>query len=237
VVLLAFNPAARAGLVVSVGDVSLQAGSTGLVPVYLSSDSGTTSIASTNFEFRITTSGPTQLDFMDSPDPATDATFSDANYVFFANSADQVFHIPLGSASTVNVPNDTFIGGDFYNIIGGNVTVPVTSHTLSDNLLLAYLPVTTLTTLAPTPGNTFTVSLIPSMSSMSNPTGLDGNTGFADSAGNYYAFDSDSGTVTILSSTVPEPGTFGMMLAGAIGMLSIGRRQKRRAALQQTDSP
>ena len=230
-VLLACSPAARAGVIISVGNVSMAAGSSGWVPVYLSSDPGTTTnLASTNFEFRITTTGSSRLEFTNSPEPASDPTFSSgSNYLFSTNSGDQTFGIPLGNVSEVSVPNDTFIGGDFY-LGAGDVSVPATSPILTDNLLLADLPVTTLTSLAPVAGDTFIVSLVPLASSaIGNPTGLEGNTGFADSGGDFYSFISSPGIVTIIpAAVVPEPASFGLMLAGAIGMLSVHRRKSAR---------
>lgn len=236
-IFVACGSAARAGVIVTVGSISLTAGSTGWVPIYLSSDSGTTNVASTNFEFQITTSGSTRLDFTSSPAPAHDPTFSDSKYLFFNNSGDQTLGVSLGGVSTVNAPNDTFIGSDSYTG-SGNVSVPVTSPILTDNPLLAYLPVTTLTSLPPTTGNTFTISLVPSISGANgNPAGLDGNTGFADSGGNYYSFISNPGTVTILPSVVPEPATFGLMLAGVIGMLAVRRRKCASSADQIESGP
>ena len=57
-------------------------------------------------------------------------------------------------ATTTNVPGDTFIGGDA-TLDSSDVVVGAT------NLLLVYLPVTTLTALPPDVSDTFTISLVP----------------------------------------------------------------------------
>ena len=141
-----------ADFIVTVGDVSISPGSTGYVPVYISSDTGQT-LNSTNFEFRITTGGPGRLEFSDSPSPASDPTFSDLSYAFFGNSLDQTYDLPLGAASLTIVPGDTFVGGD--------ATLDFTDVIVSgDNLLLVDLPITTVTDLPPVAGDTFSISLV-----------------------------------------------------------------------------
>ncbi|MGH7138795.1 MAG: PEP-CTERM sorting domain-containing protein [Pirellulales bacterium] len=221
ILLLSGAGAGQAAVIVSVGDLLLPAGSMGYVPVDIS---GVGNLQSSNFEFRITTTGSTRLEFTDSPDPSSDPTFAaGSGYVFAGNSGDQTLDIILGKASESmgGVPNDTFIGGDF-TADGNNVVLPATPD------LLAYLPVTSLTSLPPVAGDTFTISLIPM--SDANPMGLDGNTGFADKAGVYNAFTSSNGTVTITAaSAVPEPGTFGMMLTGAIALLAATWQRCRSA--------
>jgi hypothetical protein len=195
---------AQANYLVTVGSILLPTGSNGYVPVYISSDSGD-SLASTNFEFRITTAGATRLEFGGSPNPTGDPTFSNSAYVFFGNSADYINSFPLGVASQSIVPADTFVGGDGTNDFS-NVTVP------GSNVLLAELQVTAATALPPGVGDTFTINLMPSTDSGLN--GLNGNTGFADNNGTFYSFGSMSGNVTI----VPEPTSW---VLGLIGLSAI----------------
>ena len=78
----------RADFIVTISDVSLQPNSTSLLPVYISSTAGQP-LANTNFEFVITTTGPTRLEFANSPDPSSDPTFAAPGYVFAGNSGDQ----------------------------------------------------------------------------------------------------------------------------------------------------
>lgn len=192
---------ARATILVSMGDTTLTTGSSGYVPVSISSDSNEP-LSSTAFEFRITTAGPTRLEFTDSPDPASDPTFSDAGYVFFGNSLFETLDLPLGFSTTTNVPGDTFIGGDA-TLDSSDVVVGTT------NLLLVYLPVTTLTDLPPDVSDTFTVSLVPV-----DGDGSTGNTNFSDADFNNHDFNSVAGMVTITS--VPEPGSWLLLVTGAL---------------------
>ena len=189
---------AKADVFVTVGNISVSPGATAYLPVYIQSDVGDF-LASTNFEFRITTGGPTRLEFSNSPSPAFDPTFSDSEYIFVGNSLDETFDLSLGTASLSVVPNDTFIGGDATADLS-DVTIP------SSNLLLAELPITTSTALPPVAGDTFTISIIPISGS-----DFIGNTGFADSSGQFASFSSVSGTVTI----VPEPSPWLLAVLGA----------------------
>lgn len=207
-------PAAQAGLIVTVGDLTLSAGSAGYVPVYIKTDSGTENIGFTSFEFHITTAGPTRLEFTDSP--VNDPSFGDPNYVFSGQSGDEGF---LGLGNAVGVTHDTFIGSDQ----ALNADLPVSS---TSNLLLAYLPVTALTALPPIAGDVFTISLVPLADSA--PLGIDGNTGFSDqSLSQYYAFSSVSGSVTIAEAhATPEPSSLALFGLGAAGM-AIARRFRK----------
>ncbi len=193
---------ARADFVVTIGDLVLQPNAAGLLPVIVSSTTGQ-ALANTNFEFLITTSGPTRLEFASSPDPSSDPTFAAPGYAFAGNSGDQAFNISLGTASTTNVPNDTFFGGDL-TADGTDILGPLAGA------LLAYLPITTSQTLPPVPGDTFTVSLIPSADGGSN--GISGFTGFSDSGATFFPFTSTDGTITI----VPEPSSWSLCLSATI---------------------
>src|SRR5205823_927345 len=90
-------------------------GSSGFVNVYISSDTpGGQTLSRTGFEFALSTAGPTRLEFMDSPPPASDPTYANSNYVFFMNSLNVFTGTPLGtkSSSSPTETNDRFTGGD-----------------------------------------------------------------------------------------------------------------------------
>jgi MYXO-CTERM domain-containing protein len=217
VLLLACYGNARAGLVITAGNTSLAAGSSGYVPVYIRSDNGIIDLASTSFEFLITPTAPTRLDFTKSPDPSVDPTFKDATYVFFGFSADKDFDIPLGTAGQTNVPNDTFDGADQVDnapfVALGTV-----------NELLGMLPVTTATQLPPVAGDMFKIDLVAGSPS----------TSFSDADGNPVPVDEhNAGTVTITaaSSAAPEPSTWFLGLQG-LAALAVVRYGRRRGVLR-----
>ena len=207
----------RADYIVSVGNLNLAAGSSGYVPVFISSNAGDL-LANTNFEFQISTAGATQLQFTNSPAPGSDPTFASSSYVFFGNSSIQTLNfLPLG---TTNAAGDTFIGGDSTNNTA-NVPVP------SSNLLLVDLPVTSLTSLPPTVGDTFTISLVPASGS-----GFSVNTGFGTSDGNdltFGNFTSVPGTVTIVSAVVPEPASVALGIMAGTALLGVLLKRRRFA--------
>ncbi|HVA45954.1 MAG TPA: PEP-CTERM sorting domain-containing protein [Pirellulales bacterium] len=217
VLLLACSSPAAAALVVTVGDLTLT-GSSGDVPVYISGTGDLVGV--TEFELQITPVGsaPLLLEFANSPVP--DPTFSDPTYIFFGQSGDAASSSGLGSAATTNTPNDTFYGLDSAT----DHDVAVTSQKL-----LGDVPLTTLGSPGATP-DSYLILLIPSSSSSLTPTGPDGNTSFSNGTqSTYYAFTSVPGTVTVEQpsvSPVPEPGTFGLLLAGMAGMLWLKRRQR-----------
>lgn len=205
---LTFSPPIRGDFIIIVPDYFFQAGvsSTAYIPVYIRwSGAGPATLANTSFEFRLTSTGPTQLSFMNSPAPVSDPTFSNANYVFFGDSFDVAFSQVLGTAHTSGggYSNDTFIGGDSTNS-GVDVTL-----TTADRLL-AMLPVTTSTGLPPAEGDLFTLSLVPA-----SAPGFSGHTGFGDSSPNFWPYSSFSGRVSV----VPEPATLAVSLVGGLGLL------------------
>ncbi|MGD9632155.1 MAG: hypothetical protein AB7O59_24490 [Pirellulales bacterium] len=194
---------ARADFIVTVGNVSLGPGSTGYLPVYIKSDSSD-ALAITSFEFRITTGGPRRLEFLNSPSPASDPTFSDPTYVFAGNSLDEDLNLPLGVAALATVPNDSFIGGD--------ATADFSDVAVStSDFLLAMLPINAATALPPIAGDTFTITLVPP-----SAPGLDANTGFADSSAQFSEFSSIPGSVLI----VPEPSVLTLLIVACIVIAS-----------------
>jgi hypothetical protein len=149
------------------------------------------------FEFRISTTAPTYLQFVD-PQPYN--YLSDSNYVFATNSADALYP-PVGNVVDTVYPKDTFIGGDM-TADGGYVTLDGTK-------LLARLLVTGDTILPPVLGDVFTVKLL-------TPT-ESGSTFFMDKDGNEVTPSSSSqyeGTVTIN----PEPSSLVAVISGGIAL-------------------
>ena len=177
------SQAAQASLVVTVGDATLLTGSTGTVDVMIASDTPSGDLLSfLGFEFRITTGGPTRLDFVD---PQSDFQLTDPNYLFAGDSLAAAFP-PVGLVSTTIVPNDTIIGGDA-TFSGNEINVGATP------LLLARLEFTASIALPPIPGDTFTIDLESSVLTF-----------FQDNTFTDLSFSSTSGTVTIV---IPEPSS------------------------------
>ncbi len=231
-VLLLFANTARA-LVIDVNvtvdpTFSVQAGGTGLLPVFISSNNSS-ELASFNFQFLIQQAGvtTTQLAFdtasLDPSSTASTQTLTDPKYVFVGQSSDQGVFSQFSNITNTSYVNDTISGGDA--ITSGFVTLP--SSTTST--LLTYLPLTTATGAPPSAGDSFTVSLVPSGAT----SGLSGlNSTFQDSSNNYFTFGSSPGTVTITAA--PEPASWVMAvmaLAGLSGYGAFRRRQRTRLAL------
>lgn len=190
----------QAALVIDIGDLTLAPGGTGVLTVLISSDEDGTRINYADFAFSISTGGATRLEFTD---PQPDPQLANANYVFSGNSFDTAFGIPVGFVSTVNVPNDTFNGGD--SVIdydpgtGTSATdVPVTGpSSLDPAKILVQLQVTAVTSLPPVVGDTFTIELT--------------SASFTTLEGDGINFSSDLGTVTIVAA-VPEPASWVVLL-------------------------
>jgi len=204
---------ARADFIVSVSDVTLSPGTTGFVDVTISSDQPAGDLLSTfGFEFRITTTGATRLEFF-SPQP--DPQLSDPGYVFFGNSFAATNALPIGNVLTTLVPNDTFSGGDSEsNFADVNIT---------SSKLLARLLITTMTTLPPAVSDTFQVSLEPT------------NTFFFDSNFNAISFSTIPGTVAIQqpATIVPEPTSGNAWLVMLSLLTAVYFRSMRRAGARR----
>ena len=179
----------HAGLLVSVGSTKITPGGTGSVDVTIESGAALGDLLSLfSFEFRITTGGPTQLDFSN---PQADSQIVDIDYIFTGDSLAAAFP-PVGVVSGTIAPNDTFIGGDA-TFSGSDVSVMETPR------LLVRLDFTAATVLPPVPGDSFAVELIASQ-----------GTAFQDSEFLDVAYEATTGTVTI----VPEPSGAVLVLCG-----------------------
>jgi len=215
---------ARADLIISIVSTSVTQGGTGTVDVTLTSTAGSLNPDLINdyaFQLQITNNGldNTQLAFSANQDfgYVSDTSLTPA-YVFLGDSfAAQPPPSPIVSAGQTVYPNDTFTGTD--STFSGN---PV-GLSSGNTYLLAILTVTTLTNAPPSIGDSFTISLVPTLGSGSmsdNPNmyfdNFNFNTGMEISA---TPFTSTSGTVTILGAAVPEPAS---VVSGLTALLILG---------------
>jgi hypothetical protein len=216
---------ARADFVVSIGSPTIPQGGTGTLDVYLTSTAGSSAAdLLNNYAFTLQITGPNELQFSSSQ---SFAYLSSGQYVFAGDSSAQMTSSAGGTVSKTIYPNDTFIGND--STASGN---PVSLSSANTPVLLAAL---TLDTTITSPGDTFSISLLPSSGdgsmSGSSQTFFDvvdfANTGLETSA---VRFTSISGTVMITGGSVAEPGS---IVAGLTGMLIVAgiaavRRLRRR---------
>jgi len=195
-----FAAPARAGIVISVGSASIDQGATGTIDVWLTSDAGQMSPdLLNNLGFTLQISGPHELQFAAAQ---SFAYLSSSQYVFAGDSTAQMTASMGGAVTQTVYPNDTFVGAD--STFTGN---PVSLSSASTPVLLAELALDATIT---SPGDRYTISLLPSMGNgsinNSTQTYFDVfdffNTGMETSS---VAFGSSAGTVTIRGSAVPEP--------------------------------
>jgi hypothetical protein len=202
---MALTSSARANYVISVSSLSLAPGGTGTLNVNIDSTAPSGNDLDTfGFEFQITTSRPTLLEFTSAqPNP-----YSDSAYVFFGNSLDQGPPLfPLGIVSSVGGQSNTYTGDD------GTVTGSV--HIGGTAKLLLQMSVTAATgSLSPLPGDTFTIGLVPNADT------------FFSASGSNVPFSSTPGTVTIATASVPEPASlvlFGLAISTGAAYLLVTR--------------
>jgi hypothetical protein len=212
---LGSNPL-RADFVISFdANTQIAPGGSGFVNVYISSTTpGGQLLGQTSFELALSPTGPTGLQFQDSPPPASDPTYTNGNYVFFGQSTNEFFNIPLGTGRpAMNPPYFGFAGGDMA------LFIPVQVE--STPKLLGMVPITAASAL---PGSTFTISLVPASAS-----GASGETGFYDAAiidgGTAQPFTSGIGTITVTAT--PEPSALILVGTGVGLSWLVGRRRGR----------
>ena len=201
---------ARAGFLVSMTSPVIPQGGTGTLDVFLASTASPTSPdLLNNFVFTLQITGPNELQF--SPSQSF-GYLSSSQYIFAGDSSAQMTSSPGGTVATTVYKNDTFVGND-----STSSSNPVSLSSANTPVLLAAL---TLDAAITNPGETYSISLIPSsgngLMSSSNQTFFDVfnfNTGGEISA---VPFTSASGTVTITGAVVPEPAS---IVSGLTGML------------------
>ena len=202
-ILFAAGPA-NAGLIVSVGNLTLTGGSSGTLDVSISG-SGLVSLAGFNAEFLITplgSAGPL-LQFAASQ---TDAS-GEPGYVFYGNSSNNNYGFnPI--LQTTSTTDDTLIVGDS--------TYDFSNMTVGSNSLVAQL--TLQAKGAPLTDESFSVSLVSlSIDPLFGTQFFSLDSNFASKMVDY---SSTSGSVTISSAAptaaVPEPSTLLMTAAGAM---------------------
>jgi hypothetical protein len=174
---------------------------------------GSTPLGNFTLNFSITpdASNPTTpaltIGFVAPPsDPTLDPTLGNPNYVFAHNSFDVAFGSPFGSVSGVN---NTSLG------VADSTADSISDVTLGNGTtaLLAELKFTVPGAVTNPGGDKFDVTLLdPSTSLASNVSGA-----------NVAVSGTFTGIVTLQSA--PEPGTFGMLLAGVTGLLWSRRRR------------
>jgi hypothetical protein len=218
---------ARAGITISIGGASINQGSTGSIDVLLTSDA--TLMAGdqlNNYGFTLRISGPHELQF--SPIQSF-AYLSSSQYVFAGDSTAQMTGSAGGVVTQTVYPRDTFVGSD-----STFSASPVSLSSANTPVLLAELSLDATIT---SPGDRYTISLIPAQGDGSLNTNAQTyfdvfdflNTGMETSS---VAFSSTSGTVTILGSAVPEPSSIvpGVVAVFLVaGTLRVRRRGRVRA--------
>jgi len=215
---LATAATAKADFEITVGSTTLSTGGTGIVDIYITSNSSTGNQLG-SFQLQLTTSvisSPSSDGLNASFTASQPSVYNQSNYVFFGSSAAQDYGFPFWASPTSTVTNnDTIVGGDF-----NDSTLGYTNIKQGTTYLLAQLQVYN----PGQAGDVFSVALSPASGSGN------GQTYFQDSNGNNIDFSSTAGTITTLN--LPEPST--PVLAG-IGSLCclfftwLSRRQARKS--------
>jgi hypothetical protein len=207
---LAATPA-RAGLIISAGDVTLAPGGTGTMAFTIKSTSNDT-LSQFGLELKITTVGATTMQFTSTqPVPYTNANYVFAGQSFLSDHGS----IPFWNVSNPPIPFVTVLGGDMDDSHKGYVTIPGTASGLHSYLATVQFHVPQ----GATPGDQFQLSLL------SNPhfTYFDDKNGKALS----YSFSGPGGMVSV--GNVPEPSSLLMLaLSSSIGLLHCYRRGRKR---------
>jgi hypothetical protein len=223
------SQAALGGVIVEVGNASIAAGGTGFVDVWISS-TGTDLLSSAAYEFKITGSATNGALEFSSSQLASEQ--GEPDYVFYPDTdAANFFAAPDAVAPT------HLLGGDSIAMSGPTaITLTSTKQLLARLELVHVSPVNAI-------GDQFTISLINTNPLLPSDPGYDP---LADSSlfldDNFTPLSiasasfSGSGTISITSAAVPEPGTFAALgLAAFAGGVRHLRRRRTNSAAQNTN--
>jgi hypothetical protein len=223
------SQAALGGVIVEVGNASIAAGGTGFVDVWISS-TGTDLLSSAAYEFKITGSATNGALEFSSSQLASEQ--GEPDYVFYPDTdAANFFAAPDAVAPT------HLLGGDSIAMSGPTaITLTSTKQLLARLELVHVSPVNAI-------GDQFTISLINTNPLLPSDPGYDP---LADSSlfldDNFTPLSiasasfSGSGTISITSAAVPEPGTFAALgLAALAGGVRHLRRRRTNSAAQNTN--
>jgi hypothetical protein len=207
---------ANAGTLLSidVADLDVIANGTAEVAVTITATGEALNLA--GYEIRITpdAGASSQLRFLEEDE----AFLLAANYLFAGNSAalDDGLASSVGSVSTTNLPDDTFVGGDGTADFGD---VVLNGEALLVNLRVQHDagpsdPATTV-------GDSFSIELVPASGDSVDFSTGGGNTGFLDANFGTLAFGSNSGTVKVV---IPEPTSIYLCAIAGMSVLGCLRR-------------
>lgn len=206
----------RSDIIVDVQNASIAASGTGFVDVLISSD-GTDDLASVGYLFEITGSSANgELRFRPTPEQSNSEQNVDSpnKYIFYDDKDPGNF---FATAQT-----DTLYEGSDATLSGNNVPLAAVQRLLVRLELVHVSPTPEAAVL-----DTFTISFF--NDDNGTPQLDDDLAQFLDAGGNNIAIaSSTSGTITITSAAVPEPGTLGVLLAGSTVGLWWKRRKLRR---------
>jgi hypothetical protein len=211
------TPPSRADLTVTLDNVTLAAGGTGMMNISITSDSSVAldTLSSFGLELMISPVGT----------PASILTFTETqadpmanpNYVFPTQSTDVALGIPFWSVPTTPPPITTISGGDEDNFGASYVSIP--SATGEPGTYLATVQFASPMGGGAPAGDMFQISLVPDA----------GLTYFDDQNGNALNYSVVGGLVTIGPSSVPEPSTMTLTLVGLGGSLGLWWRRRSKS--------
>jgi hypothetical protein len=201
---------ADATLNVSVLDTTLEVGGDGTIDVEIS---GTGDLVAGMFlELRITPIGGVASSLI-FEDPQTVSFRNDANYLFFADSANENGAFDPRSVFQDTLQQDSFADNDGTSSLSN---VSVTASRLLGRISLKHIvPLGTLPDSVV--GDTFLVSVIGSSGDFTE-------TDFVDSDLNAIDFTSTAGTVRLQATAVPEPGSVAILTA--MGVVAVYRKRR-----------
>jgi len=207
---------ARAGVIITLDDVTVAPGGTGTMDIAVTSDSvpgDTLSLFSLTLQITQMPGTTSFLTFTGGVDPYDNPNYVFSGESFNVNSGSPFWSLPYTTIYTY----DSISGGDAANPLGAFVIIPSTVG--EPNSLLATVQFQALGT---SPGDQFQISVVSL------------GTEFDDQNGNPLNYTSTPGTVTI-TSAVPEPSSLTLVaLSGLSGLLWYCWRGRKHGLLKNS---